>query len=253
MTHIHIVLGDETLPTGDWVRALHDFETQEYYRADWGYRVPRSLFSDTDKLDNYKGYPEMLPFRPRVGVKLTEALQWFWFDQLRLSAGYTMTEDDLKEAWRGLTKGHTAFANGRGTDTCWDYITPANEGSELPILWENTCGGSLLELDSIQVYSWGGGTWFKVKTMDPDKLDDYKTWNFRSHPQFFTLGTNSVPLGYNREWTKTGPWRVDAFHYLKGRDVPVPIFSADGFTFVSTRRVRLLRQGDKFPPRAYVP
>lgn len=253
---IKIILGKAItpgLPPGVWARVLHDFETNTYYRKDWGYNVPRSLFDDNDKLKNDAGYPEMVPFRPRLGVKLTEPLQWFWYDQLRLSAGNTMTEAELKAAWRGVTKGWTAFTNGRGTDTCWDYITPANEHEELPILWENTCGGSLVELDSIQVHSFGGESWFKLKVMDPVRLSEYQGYNFRTHPHLFTIGTVSTPYGYDGKVTNKGPWRVDPFHYLKGRDVPVPKFAAGGYTFIRTNRVRLMRVGDQFPPRVYVP
>lgn len=244
-------------PDGIFAQALHDFDTRAYYRDAWGVSVPRSLVSDNDKLDNDKGFAEMVPFSPRIGVKLTKDLQWFWFRQILISKyGHNemyrlspLERDYILNAWRGLTGGHTAFLNGAGTDTRRDYITGVNPDADLPILWENTCGGSVLELFSVEE---NRGR-YSVKTLDPARYDLWKHWTFRSHPQYFSMGTNSTPLGYDRRWTKAGPWRVDPFHYLDGLDVPVPIMSAGGHAAVHADRVRILEADEPFPPRAYVP
>jgi hypothetical protein len=232
---------------------LHDFQTSEYFREDWGYSVPRGLFKDTDKLKNNQGWPEMVPFEPRVGVKLTEELQWFWFKQLILSYfGHTEVErltlgemEFMKSAWRGITKGHTAFCNNRGTDTCWDFIRDVNRNEELPVLWENTCGGTTVELNSTAIYAKG----HKVKTLRTSDYEIWKDWTFLDHPQFFTLGTNATPYqsGTKDRLTNSGPWKVDAMHYLEGRHVPVPILSATGHVFVETNRVRILNSSEPTP------
>jgi hypothetical protein len=242
-------------PPGIFAFVLHDYQTSEYFRAGpgWGYSVPRGLFDDRDKLANDKGWPEMVPFDPRVGVKLTERLQWFWFRQLLLSYFGDTSFEMLnaaqkafsKDAWTGLTKGHTAFTNGRGTDTCWDYIRNLNKGSELPVLWENTCGGSLLELTSVVPYSKG----YRVKTLKTSDFLVWRDWTFLDHPQFFTFGTNATPylVGTKDTFTKTGPWKVDPMHYLHGKHVPVPIISDAGFVFIKRHRVRILQQAESTP------
>lgn len=240
-------------PPGIFAFALHDFETSAYFREDWGYSVPRGLFKDNDKLKNHLGWPEMVPFEPRVGVKLTEELQWFWFKQLilsyyghsefdRLTAG---EKDFMKNAWRGITKSHTAFCNGRGTDRCRDFIRNVNIDKELPILWENTCGGTTLELNSTAVYTKG----HKVRTLRTSDYDAWKDWTFLDHPQFFTFGTNATPFkaGTADTFTKTGPWKVDPMHYLDGKHVPVPIISKAGHVFVEPERLRILDASEPTP------
>lgn len=245
-------------PHGIFAFVLHDFQTSAYFRKDWGYSVPRGLLQDNDKLKNDQGWPEMVPFQPRVGVKLTQELQWFWFRQLVLSYfGHTETEklrpDELEfiqNAWRGLTKGHTAFCNNKGTDTGRDFIRNVNKDEELPVLWENTCGGSTVELTSEDVRSKG----YKVKTLRTSDFDTWKEWTFRDHPQFFTFATNATPFQVGRiadRITDKGPWKVNPMHYLDGRHVPVPIISNAGHVFVEPERVRILDPREP-TPRPYV-
>jgi hypothetical protein len=240
-------------PLGIFAVALHDFETSAYFRADWNISVPRGLFDDRDRLKNDQGWPEIVPLEPRVGVRLTEELQWFWFKQLVLSyyghADYeqlTIGEKEfIQKAWGGLTKGHTAFTNGRGTDTCRDFVRDENRKAELPILWENTCGGSLLELNSDATYTKG----HKVKTLRTSDYEQWKDWTFRDHPQFFTFATNATPfmVGTRDIVTNTGPWKVDPMHYLDGKHVPVPILSDAGHVFVDPHRVRILSPREATP------
>lgn len=244
-------------PPGVFAVVLHDFETSAYYRQDWGYSVPRGLLEDKDRLKNEAGWPEMVPFEPRVGVKLTEELQWFWFKQLILSyfghKDFDRLTGEQKEfirnAWRGITKGHTAFCNGRGTDTCWDFIRNVNRDEELPILWENTCGGTTIELNSAEVYAKG----HKVKTLRTSDYETWKDWTFLDHPQFFTFATNATPyrVGSVDTVTTTGPWKVDPMHYLDGNHIPVPIISKAGHVFVEPERIRIL-DPDEPTPNPYV-
>lgn len=244
-------------PPGVFAFVLHDFQTSEYFREDWNYSVPRGLLEDKDKLKNDKGWPEMVPTSPRIGVKLTERLQRFWFNQLMLSYfGHTdfsllspTQKEFITEAWRGLTKGHTAFCNGRGTDTCWDYIRGVNEGAELPILFENTCGGNLVELYSATPSTKG----YKVKTLKTSEYELWKDWTFLDHRERFTLATNATPflVGTKDTLTNTGPWKVDPMHYLGGKHVPVPLISEAGYVFIKANRLRILHE-DEPTPRVYV-
>lgn len=240
-------------PAGVFAFMLHDYQTSEFFRKDWGYSVPRGLLEDKDGLKNTQGWPEMVPFQPRVGVKLTEELQWFWFKQLVLSYyGHTDVSrltppemDFLTNAWRGITKGHTAFCNNKGTDTCRDFIRNVNKDEELPVLWENTCGGTTVELNSDAVYSKG----HKVKTLRTSDYETWKDWTFIDHPQFFTFGTNATPYRARSTDTlsTTGPWKVDPMHYLDGKHVPVPIISKAGHVFVEPHRVRILNSWEPTP------
>ena len=225
---------------------LHDYQTSEFFRADWGYAVPRGLLMDNDRLKNKQGWPEMVPFKPRVGVKLTSELQWFWFKQLTLSYFGHMEVGNLRpnemefmqNAWRGITKGHTAFCNNKGTDTCHDFIRDVNRNNDVPVLWENTCGGTTVELNSREAYAKG----HKVKTLRTSDYETWKDWTFLDHPQFFTFGTNATPYqaGTEATYSTQGPWKVDPMHYLEGKHVPVPIISEAGHVFVEPHRVRIL-------------
>ena len=240
-------------PLGVFAVVLHDYETTEYFRKDWNISVPRGLFEDGDKLKNEQGWPEMVPFEPRRGVKLTENLQRFWFKQLVLSYYVhseleKLTYDEvefIQKAWAGVTKGHTAFTNGKGTDTNRDFIRDENRNKDLPVLWENACGGSLLELNSTATYAKG----YKVKTLRTSDYEKWKDWTFLDHPQFFTFGTNATPFlaGTRDTYTTTGPWKVDAMHYLDGKHVPVPIISDTGHVFVAPNRVRILSPKEGTP------
>lgn len=264
------VLPLSPLPPGTWAQALHDYERREYFRPDLGYSVPRSLLNPKDKLTDAKGFPEMVPLAPRVGVKLTRNLQWFWVKLLVLSKyGIELIENStktfesefkrilspiqqeyIKSAWRGLTKGHTAFTNGRGTDEFRDYISGINlSASEEPMLWENTTGGSLLRLEGLREYREG----YKVLTLKTSDFHLWKNFTPERNPGYFSNATNSTPLGFDGKPSLSGPWRVDPFHYLGGRPVWVPIISNTGETYIRKERVRILRDGDRFPPHAFNP
>ena len=259
---------------GLYVYALHDFECEDFFRRDWGYSVPRSLISDRDKLDNAKGYPAMVPLKPRVGVKLTERLQWFWVKQLALSAfGIHLVETEnrsfrqefygkltrsqqlfVKDAWHGLTRDDTAFTNGRGTwsksglnDPCRDYILEKNLSAEYPMLWENTCTGHTMRVNSQTIPV--DAEWIEIKTLKTDQYPVWKNWNFLDHKEFFTFATNSTPykVGTVNTVTKTGPWKVEPMHFLGGKDVPVPLMSNTGMAYAARSRVKILGQIFRHP------
>lgn len=274
-----------TLPPGVWGQALHDFESPDewpedpsfrpmYFRDDLGYPVPRSLANPKDRLNDAKGFPEMVPGDPRVGVKLTKRIQWFIVKLFVLSKyGILLIEDErqgktfesefkrlltraqqdyIKNAWRGHTKSFTAFTNQRGTDNCIDYINGVTNGSnELPVLWENVTGGTLLRLESLRVYRQG----YKILALKTSDYLIWRNWTPYDHPGYFTDPTNSTPYALDgKTLTLRGPWRADRFHYLGG-SAPVwtPIMSNTGFFYIRKNRIRILKQGEPFPPRSTNP
>lgn len=242
-------------PSGIFAYVLHDYETDEYNHK------PRGLVDPDDKLKDTQGWPEMVPLEPRVGVKLTEKLQWFWMKQLVLSMyGISLIEhysgsklitiqdefysrltswqrDFMLNAWRGITKSQTAFMNGKGTDHNWDYIRNQNKGGELPQLFENLCGGAVIELTSRTPYGKG----YKLKTLRVDRYEEWKHWTYQDHPQYFYAGVNATPylVGTVGTFTRTGPWKVDDMHYLDGKPVIVPILSY-GDEYIAANRVRVM-------------
>jgi hypothetical protein len=225
-------------PPGVFAWVKWDWELPPFYK-------PRSLWYPDDKLHNDSGYPQTCPLSPAAGddnsVRLTEKLQWFWFRQMQVSAGYDMTPEELKAAWRGLTKSWTAFTNGRGTDVCRDYITPGNEGAELPLLFSLTCGGTVVELTNRTLYSRG----YEVKALRVSDYELWKAWTYKDHPQYFTIATNATVVPYGNKW------RVDPFHYLDWRTVAVPILSDSGVVYVDPARVRILGDNEPFPKPYY--
>ena len=260
-----------TLPPGKILAyVLHDQETAFYNFT------PRSIVNPNDKLQNDVGYPEIVPLLFRDYVDLTEAWQWFWFDQLMLSMfGHTdlnllaqVEQDFIKNAWRGLTKGYTAFCNGKGTNDAHDYINN-NTLDGFPGLSQLSCGGNVVELLDANLVTRYGQYYYKVKVLDGTKPPPLsKDVNHATAPQVVNVATNSTPFGFDGNPATSGPWKVDHFHYLNGKPVYFPVASKGipvserGFDdagyywvvdFIDARRVRLMRQGDQYPPNPTVP
>jgi len=247
-----------TLPAGRFfARGLHDYETEV-----WMFK-PRSLFSSTDGLKDSAGYPEMIPLKKREGTKMTQGVQWLWFNQLLLTMfGHTnfksltfAQRDAAVRAWASLTSSARAFTNHAGTDPDEgrrDYIRDLNLDGEYPQMFEVATGGNVFELTSTREHSYLGKRWYEIKTLDPLKVGDYKTWSRATHPEVFHVATNSTPFKNN------GAWIVDPFPQLAnvgypGRDVIYPLFSSGGINYVEVSRVKLMTDGDPYPPKAYNP
>lgn len=258
--------------TGVYGFLLHDFQTTHYFRpkdasGNWGYSVPRGLLEDKDKLDNDKGWPQMVPGDPRLGVRLTENLQWFWVLQLVLSkygidieptrasfeAKLSKAQRDyIGNAWRKLTRDDTAFTNGSGTwskqtgeNTGVDFINRIGMDKPLPRLWENGCGGTVVELYARTPERQG----YKAKTLKPSEFAAWRNWNFRTHRSRFVIATNSTPylVGTREEITLVGPWRVNGMHFLDGSDVVLPLMSESGYVYFRANRVQILEPGSPWP------
>lgn len=273
---------------GIYAYALHDFECDEFFRprnakGEWGYNVPRSLLEDKDKLKNWNGYPEMVPFKPRNGVKLTETIQYWWAAQLvwskyrisifpyRNSSGHLFTVKELfhtkltktqqeyiANAFYKLTADQTAFTNGSGTNdrnepTGRCFLTNTG-GPDLPILWENGCGGNTYKVGYKEVNS--EMEYIELVTLKASEYSTWCTWKYDDpeHRWAFTYATNETPflVGTINTLTNKGPWKVDAMHFLDGADVIVPLISNEGHVFVKASRVEIIRELYKYR-RPYVP
>ena len=113
------------------------------------------------------------------------------------------------------------------------------------MLWENTCGGTTVQLNSEHIFAKG----YEVRTLRLSDYEKWKNWTFLDHPQFFTFGTNATPFqaGTKDTFTTKGPWKVDPMHYLGGKHIPVPILSKAGHVFVEPNRVRILNLREPTP------
>jgi hypothetical protein len=248
--------------TGVYGFLLHDFQTAFYKFK------PRGLTSGTDHLDDDKGWPQMVPGAPRLGVKLTEPLQWYWCKQLVLSkfkihidptrASFearlnTAQRDYIKKAWRGLTRDDTAFTNHSGTwnkktglNTGADYITRQGLSLQPPKLWENGCGGTVVELVSRTP---DGRGYYRAKTLKVSDFSVWSGWTFLDHPERFVIATNATPylVGTKDTFTRVGPWRVNGMHFIDPADVVVPLMSESGYLDFRADRVRVLEPGSVWP------
>jgi len=249
----HFQLGEKRfVPAPIYAFVLHDWQLAKY-----DYK-PRSLFDPNDGLLDTVGYPEMVNLTPRPGIRLTEQLQWFMVKQLVLSK-YNKNVNNKQEffgrlsseereyivrAFCGLTKSQTAFTNNAGTEEesgRRNYIAGWNTGGEFPILFENTCGGTTVELFSNIKYANG----YKIKTLRNSDYEIWKNRTYKSHPQYFTKAVNATVIPYQ------GKWRIDAMHYLDGKEVAIPIISETGYSFIATDRVILLNWNNSIPSPYY--
>lgn len=173
--------------------------------------------------------PEVFRLEPHTGVLLTEELQYFWYNLLvKMNNGY-MSNDSLKSAWRNLTASNRAFTNGRGTDTCRDFISNTNYGQVLPMFYPLVCGGNILTGDEVIV---NNISWLRVNTIDTTDL-----------------------VGISREET---PWliqfgtivqfdKVIRFPQLDGKEVPVPVLGKQPIYFPMWK-LKKLPLGSPIPP-----
>ncbi len=204
-------------------RVLHDFETDEYGHA------PRPNAPT----------PEMVKTLDDRWIDLTAGWQWFWYEQLRLSAGYSMAPSELQQAWRGLTTSDRAFTNGRGTDLCRDFISDRNEGAGLPGEETLTCGGKVALCVGDPIHM-SGQDWLPFMALDGSEPPPLGV-NYKNSPWLFTPAVIAYPDG-----------RVGPFPQLNGCDVPAPFVSKGGVSYLPAKRVVRLEGGLPFPG-PYIP
>lgn len=209
------------------------------------------------------GLPDTTKLARSDLVSLRESLQWYWFHLLQLSAGSSMTTAEVKNAFRSLTRGDSAFTNRHGADNGYqDYVNGLNPGAQ-PMKYEPIITVGLVEIlgDPKNI---GGVPCYPIKVIREDWPPDPGIVNMQNHPEVIFRATISRREGYDVD---TDVWaREDMsipFPQLRGRDVPVPLFSRDygegnlyglpadsPFTvnYIAVSRVRVLPADSALPP-----
>lgn len=259
-------------PTDEWsdyYLLRHDFDTSV-----WGYR-PRPLFSDTDGLDNTKGYPEMVPFVVRKGMYWTDEIVRYMFDLCCLSKFGFLYKSEGWSYLSALEKRKIAsefeaafnsgkFAtNGTGIDKNYNPIGEEVLGEAhrtgLARQWEVACGGNIVKavsntpvkmlaqsptpdapkeiVDCLQVEVWDG------KNPAPNAM----SFNWNTHPHLVHWATISTPF------VADYGWRVDPFSFFNGHGTPYTLLF-NSPNYVPMHRVRRLKKSEVlFPNRPYYP
>lgn len=247
----------------DYYVLLHDFETDL-----WNHK-PRSLFSDSDGLQNDKGYPETVPFVNRIGTLLTKEILWFMFDLCLLSQyGFTYKsrgwgELTVTERRKAASEFETAFdsgrfiTNGTGIDKYYNPIGEEILGQahreKLAKMWEVSTGGNIIRAVSHDPVSKiatdidGVRRWtpcLEVEVWDGQfPQPSASVFNRDTHPHLIHEATISTPFGFNGEVSQNPPWKVNPFPFFGGNGTPFPLlFSSPNF--VPTHRVRRLKVGE---------
>jgi hypothetical protein len=212
-----------------------------------------------------RGYPQMVPFNPRVGTPLTEKWQWFLINQqIYLVYGISNFDalvEDPKYNWRRLTKDqrdnftqwfnsmyddHRFWTNGAGVNNCRNYITGERMDKPLPKAWEVACAVNTIELTSTKRIAKQDTEWYELKTLDgskdPPPLSEV---NFQKTPQYIHTAVTWVYNSINKTFrTDDFPQMSNAFGF--NRHSLYPIVSPGGKVLVETSRVSILPQGQMF-------
>jgi hypothetical protein len=114
-------------------------------------------------------------------------------------------------------------------------------------------GGNVVEVIDPQPMTRYGKKYWKIRTIDASHFNvTAAEVNRRTDPYVITLATNSCRRAFD---TRTRKWmneRVEEpFPQLKGRDVPVPLFSDKPYNYIEASRVRIMRPGEPLPGPYY--
>lgn len=182
-----------------------------------------------------RGLPEYVSL---VGsyVLLTPTLQQFGFELLKASAGTSMTEQQVRSSYGWLYADTICFTNKNGTMTKRCDITNTNMSAEYMKQFEVVTGGNYLELLDPNPVSIKGSSCWKVRTFNINEpLPDLTTHDWKSDFR--------VIKATNSWWEKVsgGILRgVEEFPQLKGKDVPVPLFTNTGYSYIETWKTELV-------------
>lgn len=255
------ISGDLQLPTpeplphppGDWKVSLHDFETSPYF-------LPRTInctqypnfckngepIRNTDGSLRYPGMPEMIPLYSGVMVKVTRPWQWFCVDLLAWAKYHVFGHNNLTTAqmdtlvrdFTYLFGGGLAWANGKGSDTCANYIAGTNL-DQGPIRMETlTCGGKLLKRLSTVYHA--GEQYYRCEALDMElPPPDIRECNPATHPWLFTM---SVIARYDGK----------VIQFPRPYPMYVPFQDVGGVAEIKKRRTRALAADEPFPPSPLV-
>lgn len=185
------------------------------------------------------GLPETIKLVFSQFVVLTEEIQVWWFQRLKLSAPPKMTEKDLKNAWHSLLTSDRFITNFFGSDKCADYINHTHLDNE-PMKYEPiVTGGAYLQLFG-NPFSKYGQLNYKIKAIDARK--PLPNINQFTNPELFFYATNSTRTALSPHVRQ-----VDPFPQLQGRGVPIPIFATNPFNAIVASRIQVLPKGAAVP------
>ena len=83
---------------------------------------------------------------------------------------------------------------------------------------------------------------FAVLPIGINPAPDLNVFNPATHKHLFHFPTIATPFAYDGSWSKTGPWRVDAFPFFNGRAMYVLYCSSPNY--IPAHRLRRLRQSE---------
>jgi len=232
--------------TRQYAVVRHDFELEKYNFVS---RLECAPFGPNETgwppLPDAPNAPPGLPATCKLfysdRVLLTWPLQEYWFALLVRSAAGTMSLDLLKKRWAQLTDDHLAFTNGKGSQTCADYINGTNLTAE-PMGFETiVTSGNVVEIIGEPVQK-VGTLWYPVRALTPNEVTTADLLNHETRPEVVFHATV-----IRREPLEDGTRRVNSFPQLNGIPVPVPLFSKVQTNLIELTRVKLLPRGAPFP------
>lgn len=211
------------------------------YRVKWMFQRTGLHSTPSDPFNK----PDVLAGELGSVVPLVEALQWYWFGLLRMYAPGSFTEEDLKRAWKSLTRSNAAYTNDKGSDICADFINRANLDRE-PITvgkYRANGGAEVNVLDDKHPVMVRGEACYKVEALNPLSADlSPDKYNYVKTPWLVQLAV----IDYT-------PAHVGPFPQLGGNNVPVPCFGVGGYNLLPVAALEKITgtdPGPYLPPRS---
>lgn len=194
------------------------------------------------------GLPDTCKLIDSRYVSLTHDWQEWWFCLLGRSAPH-LSIADLKHAWSGLIQGDRAFTNFHGPQNGYaDYINNINSKKEPAKFEPIITGGNVVEVIGGPIRKAGKLCWM-IRAIDATKAPpDIDLVNRRKDPYVVFAATDSCRRDYDKNKNRWLREHVEEpFPQLKGSEVPVPLLSLQGYNFIETCRVRIMKPGEAVP------
>jgi hypothetical protein len=183
--------------------------------------------------------PEVTRLEPMIYTPMTAAIQWMCFDLLFWDerhgdrTGVTDAEKRIYESlYRGTDPGRF-ITNGRGVDTCRNYISGERLSEPLPGYMSLVCGGNVLHGEEFTALN-------GIRKLQAEVLVD-------------AAPASTIPPWQKQRATvcttlalADGTFRVNAFPQRNGLDVWCPILCKSPVTIAMSKLVKL-------PPGAPIP
>jgi hypothetical protein len=249
MFNVEIGLAVKPTDTRIFAKLLPDTQVPQ-----WHYRC-RSYDMGIDI-----GVPQMVPFNPRDGTKMTEEWQWFLMNQqLYYMFGLENFNEDPSYNYRHLSRDnrdritkwfnvvfddHRFLTNDRGVNNCRNYITGERLDKQLPMIWEVACAVNTIELVSTRRIMTQNSEWYEVKTLKGDRPPSVRDINYKTSPEFIHVAVTWQKAANGTYSTGDFPQVWNAFGYNKHS--LYPLVSPEGKVLVETSRVKILPTGVRF-------